>query len=534
MYSHQLLIKDILETPIRNNPDQEIIYKDKYRFTYKQFHARVKKLANLLESLGVKKGDTVAVMDYDSHRYLELYFAVPMIGAVLHMVNIRLTPEQILYTIDHAEDDVLFIHNDFIPTMEQIRGRIDTVKKFVVFGNEELMEKSTINFEGEYEKLLKEQDDQYEFPTFDENTRATTFYTTGTTGMPKGVYFSHRQLVLHTLGVTSALASSPKQNFTQTDVYMPITPMFHVHAWGLPFVATFLGVKQVYPGKYIPDNLLELIKTEEVTFSHCVPTILHMLLNSKKIDSIDLSNWKVIIGGAAFQKVLCKEALERGIDIFTGYGMSETCPILTLAQVNPEDLDAQMDEQIDIRAKTGKPIGLVKLRAVDENMNDIPRDEDSTGELIVQSPWLTKGYFKDEKTSKILWEGGYLHTGDVVNVNEKGYFKITDRSKDIIKVSGEWVSSLEIEDIVNQHAKVKEVAVIAAPHSKWGEIPLVLIVSDEGSKELEKDILRHTKEFVKKGIMARESMLIKIKFVDSIDKTSVGKIDKKELRKKYL
>lgn len=534
MYSHQLLIKDILETPIANNPNQEIIYKDKYKFTYTQFHARVKKLANLLKELGVKEGDTVAVMDYDSHRYLELYFAVPMIGAVLHMINIRFSPEQILYTIDHAEDDILFIHNDFIPIAEQIRGRIDMVKKFVVFGKEDLIEKSTINFEGEYEKLLENQSDEYEFPTFDENTRATTFYTTGTTGMPKGVYFSHRQLVLHTLSTTASLASAPQQNFTQTDVYMPITPMFHVHAWGLPFVATFLGIKQVYPGKYIPDNLLELIKTEKVTFSHCVPTILHMLLNSKKIDSIDLSNWKVMIGGAAFPKTMCKTALEKGIDIFTGYGMSETCPILTTAQVSQEDLDADIDTQVNIRVKTGRPLGLVKIRAVNEQMEDIEANEDETGELVVQSPWLTKGYFKDEKNSKALWAGGYLHTGDMANKNKKGYFKITDRSKDIIKVSGEWVSSLELEDIINQHSSVIEVAVIGAEHDKWGEIPLALIVAKENTKELEKKILKHTKEFIKKGIMARESMLIKIKFVDSIDKTSVGKIDKKELRVKYL
>lgn len=534
MYSHQLLIKDLLFTPADSNPNEEIIYKDQCRYTYTQFKKRVSQLANMLSSIGVKKGDTVAVMDYDSHRYLELYFAVPMIGAVLHMVNVKLSAEQILYTIDHAEDDIILIHNDFLPILQQIRGRIDMVSKYVLLKDEDTINESTITFEGEYEELLASQSDSYDFETFDENTRATTFYTTGTTGMPKGVYFSHRQLVVHTLGTISTLCTAKTQNLTREDVYMPITPMFHVHAWGFPYVATFLGLKQVYPGKYIPDNLLALVEKENVTFSHCVPTILHMLLNSKKIDEIDLTQWKVIIGGAAFPKAMCKKALEKGIDIFTGYGMSETCPILTFAQLSKKDMQSDIDTQVDIRVKTGKPVGLVDMRLVDEDMNDIEADGKSTGELVVKTPWLTKGYFKDEKNSKVLWKGGYLHTGDVANKDANGYYKITDRSKDIIKVSGEWVSSLELEDIIKQHKSVVEVAVVSMPHEKWTEVPLALVIpTQEPSKALEKEILKHTKEYIKKGIMARESMLIKIKFVDEIDKTSVGKIDKKELRKKH-
>ena len=353
--------------------------------------------------------------------------------------------------------------------------------------------------------------------------------------MPKGVYFTHRQLVLHTLGVLSTLGSSPTQNFKQYDVYMPITPMFHVHAWGLPYVATMLGVKQVYPGRYVPDLLLELIAKEKVTFSHCVPTIMHMLFNSSKINEIDLKGWKVIIGGAALPKAMCQEALRRGIDMFTGYGMSETCPILSLAQLTPEMLELDDAAQSDIRTKTGRPMGLVEIQIVDEQMQPLPRDGMSTGEIVVRSPWLTPGYFKDQKNSELLWHGGYLHTGDMAHIDAKGYIKITDRVKDIIKVGGEWVSSLELEDIINQHSSVKEVAVIGINDEKWGERPLALVVVDASKKDehTERTILSHTKEFIKKGIMARESMLIKIQFVESIDKTSVGKIDKKELRKKY-
>ena len=522
---HQLLIKNILQTPIAYNPNQEIVYAKNRRFTYKEFHQRVKKLANALKSMGIKKGDTVAVMDYDSNRYLECYFAVPMIGAVLHTVNIRLSPEQMLYTINHAEDDIMLIHRDFMPLLEQIKGRIDTIKEYITLSDDNSCE---------YEKILSKQSNEFEFEDFDEDTIATTFYTTGTTGMPKGIYFSHRQLVLHTITSLATLASPSTQGrFHRDDVYMPITPMFHVHAWGLPYVATMLGVKQVYPGRYIPDNLLELIKDEGVTFSHCVPTILHMLLNSPKVNEVDLSNWKVIIGGSALPKAMCEEALNRGIDIFTGYGMSETCPILSLAHVDSDKLDAPIKEQAEIRIKSGRAAGFVELKVVDEDMNEIEHNGQNIGEIVVKAPWLTQGYLKDKKNSEQLWRGGYLHTGDIANIDKQGYIKITDRVKDIIKIGGEWVSSLELEDIINQHSAVSEVAVIGVPHSKWGETPLGLVVLKEGKEVNAKDIENFAKDFIKKGIMARESMLLKIKIVDSIDKTSVGKVDKKSLREKY-
>ncbi|MDD2384078.1 MAG: fatty acid--CoA ligase [Sulfurospirillaceae bacterium] len=533
-YNYQLLIKHIFNSPIVNNPNQEIVYRGEIRFSYTQFKKRVRQLANLLTELGVKAGDTVAVMDYDSHRYLECYFAIPMIGAILHTINVRLSSEQILYTIDHAGDSVILVHHDFLPILEQIKGRLD-IGVFIALSEDNILPKTTIPLHGEYETLLSENHDDFDFPDFDENTRATTFYTTGTTGLPKGVYFTHRQLVLHTLGSLSTLASAPNQgNFNQGDVYMPITPMFHVHAWGLPYVATFLGVKQVYPGKYIPDLLLDLIDKEKVTFSHCVPTIMHMLFNSPKIDSIDLSHWKVMIGGASLPKTMCEEGLKRGIDMFTGYGMSETCPILTVAQLTPELLEGTDKEQSEIRIKTGRPMGLVEIKLVDEAMNPVPNDGESTGEIVVRSPWLTEGYFRDTKNSEHLWHGGYLHTGDMAYYDANGYIKITDRSKDIIKVGGEWVSSLELEDILNQHPYVKEVAVIGVNDEKWGERPLALIVADTTRECVtEKELLMHTKEFIKKGIMARESMLMKILFVDSIAKTSVGKINKKELRAQY-
>src|SRR5499426_1967012 len=271
-YGYPLLIKHLLHTPLQRAPEQEIVYRALKRYNYYAFRRRISQLATGLSQLGVGPGATVAVMDWDSHRYLECYFAVPMMGAALHTVNIRLSPEQILYTINHAEDDVILVHADFLPLLEGIKDQIRRVKKFVVLTDGEAPPATTLEVAPEYEAMLEASGEDYEFPDFDENTRATIYYTTGTTGAPKGVYFSHRQLVLHTLAVLAAFGCAGRQGrLHRDDVYMPITPMFHAHAWGFPYAATLLGLKQVYPGRYAPDALLNLIAEERATFSHCVP-----------------------------------------------------------------------------------------------------------------------------------------------------------------------------------------------------------------------------------------------------------------------
>ena len=359
-YHYPLLIKQLLHTPLATAPDQEIVYRDLARHTYREMRDRIGQLASGLSKLGVKPGETVAMMDWDSHRYLECFFAVPMMGAVLQTVNVRLNPEQILYTLNHAGPKVLLVNSEFLPIIEGLKDRIETIEKYVLISDAPHAEQAAIPLECEYEVLLLSGSANYDFPDFDENTRATTFYTTGTTGLPKGVYFSHRQLVLHTLAEAAALALAPTQGrLHRDDVYMPITPMFHVHAWGVPYTATMAGLKQVYPGRYSPEGLLELKAREGVTFSHCVPTILHMLLTHPKIDAYDLTSWKVIIGGSALPTGLAEAALNRGIDIFTGYGMSETCPILTLAQVKTGLLNSPDDKAVNLRVKAGLPIPLV-------------------------------------------------------------------------------------------------------------------------------------------------------------------------------
>ncbi len=536
-YGYPLLIKHLLHTPLAHAPDQEIVYRDLKRYDYRTLRRRIGQLASGLESLGVRPGNTVAVMDWDSHRYLECYFAVPMMGAVLQMINVRLSPEQILYTLNHAGSDVLLVHTDFLPVVEEIQDRFETVKKIVLLADGDERPETSVDTAAEYEELVESGSAEYEFPDFDENTRATTFHTTGTTGNPKGVYFSHRQLVLHTLAVMAALGTSAVQGrFHRADVYMPVTPMFHVHAWGIPYIATVMGVKQIYPGQYEPEMLLDLLEKEKVTFSHCVPTILHMLLDAAAEGDVDLSGWKVIIGGSPLPESMAKTALEQGVDVFVGYGQSETCPILTLAHLTPEMLERDLDEQVEIRTRTGRPVPLVDLRVVEgEEMRDVPHDGESTGEVVVRAPWLTQGYLKEPEKSEELWEGGYLHTEDIGYIDAQGYLQVTDRIKDVIKTGGEWVSSQEIEDILSQHEGVSEAAVIGVEDEKWGERPLAVVVldPDHADEITEEEIKSHVEERVGSGEISKFAVPDRVRFVEEIDKTSVGKIDKKSLREKY-
>ena len=437
-------------------------------------------------------------MDWDSHRYLECFFSVPMMGAVLQTVNVRLAPEQILYTLNHAGATTLLVNSDFLPCLNQIKDKLETVRNFVLITDAAEVLENAIACVSEYERLLATGSPDHEFSDIDENTRATTFYTTGTTGLPKGVYFSHRQIVLHTLGLLAVFGLQPGQGrFHRDDVYMPITPMFHVHAWGFPFAATMAGVKQVYPGRYAAQDLLALKRDEGVTFSHCVPTVLQMLLDSPK--DVNLAGWKIIIGGAALPTSLATAALARGIDVFAGYGMSETCPLLTVAHLKSPLPTA--DEEPALRTKAGIPVPLVTLRIVDEHMRDAERDGKTTGEIVARAPWLTQGYLHNAGASEQLWAGGYLHTGDTGKIDADGYLQITDRIKDVIKSGGEWISSVAIEDIILQHPGVSEVAVIGMPDAKWGERPIALVVTKNHDigKLSAADIQTHIQNYANKG-----------------------------------
>ena len=535
-YQYPLLLKQLWHTPLLQSPDQEIVYRDRTRFSYRQLGQRIGRLASALERLGVKPGDTVGVLEWDSNRFLEAFFAIPMMGAVLQTVNVRLSPEQIAYTINHAGASTLLVNDEFVELLEGLKPQLSKVKTLVVLSDRPSPETGSLAFAGEYESLLAAASPDYDFPDFDENTQATTFYTTGTTGLPKGVYYSHRQLVLHSLCELAFFGMASQQGrFSRDDVYMPITPMFHVHAWGFPWAATLAGVKQVYPGRYEPAMLIKLIKSEGVTFTHGVPTILQMLLNAAAASNTDLAGLKMVIGGSALPKALAKQALAAGIDIFAGYGMSETGPIAAVAHVMSKDLSGDPDQEVEFRTRAGMAAPLVDLRIVDPDMNDVAHDGKSTGEIVLRSPWLTQGYFNNPEGSEELWAGGYLHTNDIAVVTPGGYIHITDRLKDVIKTGGEWVSSLQIEDLITQCPGVAEAAVIGVKDDRWGERPLALVVKKPAGlgDVTELAVKKHLKVFADQGIISKYGIPEKILFIASIPKTSVGKINKKELRERY-
>jgi len=535
-YDYPLIIKKLLNTPLIYAPDQEIVYRDKLRYTYRDLNERIHRLANALEKKGIKRGDTVAVFDYDSNRFLEAFFAVPMMGAVLQMVNWRLSADQITYTITHAEAKLIVINTDFLPILETIREKLDNVETVVVIAEHGAVPETSVTIDAVYEKMIADALPDYDFPDLDENTKATTFYTTGTTGDPKGVHFTHRQLILHTLSFAIALgAYDTIGRFRSDDVYMPITPMFHVHAWGMPYVATLLGVKQVYPGKYEPEMLLKLIVNEKVTFSHCVPTVLQMITTSPAAKQYDLSRWKVIIGGSKLSRGQAKASKNSGITTFTGYGMSETCPIISLSIPQKHMMDWDEDRMLDIVIKTGLPIPLVEFEVLDNDGKPLPHDGMSAGEVVFRAPWLTRSYFKAPDKTKTLWQNGWLHSGDVGHIDENGYLQITDRVKDVIKSGGEWISSLDLENLLSQHEAVLESAAIGIPDEKWGERPMMIVVlkPDFADKVTPDDLKQHMKQAAQDGKLPKYGVPDRYEFVDEIAKTSVGKLDKKVMRQLY-
>ncbi|MCE7761820.1 long-chain-fatty-acid--CoA ligase [Pseudomonas putida] len=532
-YAYPLLIKRLLMSGVRHQPDQQIVYADTLRYTYRELEQRVQRLANVLRAAGVQAGDTVALLDWDSHRSLECFFAVPMLGAVLHTVNIRLSPEQVAYTMNHAGDDLVLVHDDFVPLLEQLHGQLGTVKGYLQLTDGEAAATS-LPVLGEYETLLSAASPEAEFEDFDEQSVATLFYTTGTTGNPKGVYFSHRQLVLHTLNQLGTFGAYDGQPLLRSsDVYMPITPMFHVHAWGVPYTATMLGIKQVYPGRYEPDKLVRLYRDEGVTFSHCVPTLLQMMLDSEQSRHTDFSRWKILLGGSALTHGLARQASERGMLIFSGYGMSETCPLLTLTHLRDEDLALPMGEQVAQRIKTGAPVAMVDLRIVDAAGVEVAHDGEALGEIVVRSPWLTQGYLHEPQMGAELWQDGWLHTGDMGSIDRHGVLEIKDRIKDVIKTGGEWISSLALENLISQHAAVNAVAVVGIPDEHWGERPIALVVCMPGGSLDQVGLEAHLKQFVDSGQINKWAIPRQVHFVADIPKTSVGKINKKLIREMH-
>ncbi|MEM0447170.1 MAG: long-chain fatty acid--CoA ligase, partial [Thermoplasmata archaeon] len=525
-YKFQLNFKNMFPATLRNYPDQEIVYQDIKRYTFSEFYERIKKLAGGLVSIGTKPGDTVAVLDWDTNHYMEAYYAIPMMGATLHTVNIRYPPELIFYTMQHAEDKYVIIRDEFVPLVERAAQLFDFIKGWIIYSdkNEEIKTILTPNYN--YEQIL-ESSEPYEFPDLDENTRATIFYTSGTTGLPKGVTFSQRNLVLHAAALAMAVHIEPLYA-TDKDVFMSLVPMFHVHSWGLPYTTILTGNKYVLPGRYDVKKILELIKNEHVTLSLMVPSILYMILTHPEIENYAkyLEGWKVVIGGAALPKGLAKMAEKFGINTIGGYGLSETCPVLTIALFTNKIKKLKEGERFDYKISTGVPIPFVNIKVVDSLGKEVPWDNRSIGEIVVRAPWLTGEYFKDPEKTEELWRGGWLHTGDLAVVDNLGYLHIVDREKDAVKSGGEFIPSLLLENIISELPEIGEVAVVGKPHEKWGERPVAIVTLK--SKIDKEKIINHLTKYVETGRIQKWWIPDDIIFIESMPKTSTNKIDKKE------
>ncbi len=528
MMDYQLTLRPILERAYKLFPKREIVTKvgpAMHRYTYADLYQRTGQLAHALEKLGVKAGDRVGTLAWNTYRHLELYFGIPCMGAVCHTLNLRLPPDQLIYIINHAADKVIFVDQTLLPLLEKIAAHLKTVEHFVVMTNTPLQ--TSLPNALSYEELLAAEPTEYNWPDLPENTAAAMCYTSGTTGDPKGVLYSHRSCYLHAMSV----CFGDGLGLTSSDIMMPVVPMFHVLAWGLPYAATMLGAVQVFPGPHMtPRDLVELIQAEKITITGGVPTLWLGILNLLESERYDLSSLRsMVVGGSAAPQSLIEGFQKKhNVRVVHAWGMTETSPLGTVCNLKREMFDLPEEEQYHIRAKQGIPSPCVELRAVDEAGKEVQWDGKAMGELQVRGPWVASNYYNDDR-SVGRFEGGWFRTGDVVTIDEEGYIQIVDRTKDLVKSGGEWISTVELESAIMGHPGVLEATVIAVPHPKWQERPLALVVPRPNAEPPSKEsIYAHIAPHFAKWQLPND-----ILFVESIPKTSVGKFDKKVIREQY-
>ena len=507
-------------------PRKEIVTRregGRHRYTYADFGKRVGQLAHALKELSVGPGDRVGTLAWNTYRHLELYFAVPCAGAVIHTLNPRLAPEHLSFVINDAEDNVIFVDASLLPVLQRVAGSLKSVKQFVVMSdgpspNGELRPMVS------YEELIAGRSNQYPWPQLDEQDAAAMCYTSGTTGKPKGVVYSHRSSVLHTLGIAAGGVAP-----TEADTVLPIVPMFHANAWGHPFVATMVGAKQVFPDRFLdPVSLIDLIREEGVTFSAGVPSIWIALLQHLDKTGTNLPGFQMFVGGSAMPAALYDGLTRHGLMVTQGWGMTETSPVAACAI--PKSYIKE-EEQRSVRLKQGLPLAGVELRLADvESGEPVAWDGKNVGEIQVRGPWVTTSYYRGVDPDRVTADG-WLRTGDVANVDPEGYAQIVDRTKDLIKSGGEWISSVELESAIMGHPKVLEAAVIGIPHPKWQERPVAYVVPkpDFKGKVTQEEITEFLRPLVANWWLPDE-----VRFVDEIPKTSVGKFDKKVIRDQAL
>lgn len=527
MMNVPLTIHSMMERAETLFPKKEIISRthDKVTtLTYKQIGERTRRLSSMLKKLGVKEGERVGTLAWNHHRHVEAYFAIPSIGSVLHTINIRLSPQHISYIINHAEDRILLIDEDLVPLVEKIQGELSTVQAYIIMTDKEEILETSLKPVYHYEQLLTEGNPNYQFlKEIDENMPAGMCYTSATTGNPKGVVYTHRSTVLHCM----ALGLADTAALSESDVAMAIVPMFHVNAWGLPFAATWFGTKQVLPGPmFTPEILLEMIQKEKVTVAAGVPTIWLGVLQELEKHDYDLSSMsRILCGGAAAPKsVIAAFEQKYHVPFVHAYGMTETSPLVTLARLKSYEKDLSYEEQLEIRSKQGYLVPGVEMKIVGGN-GEVKWDGSEMGELCLRAPWIAASYYKDERTAE-GFRDGWLYTGDVVTVDEEGCVKIVDRTKDVIKSGGEWISSVDLENALMAHEAVFEAAVVAVPHPKWQERPVACVVRKPNRVVTKEELYEFLQPQFAKWWLPDD-----IVFMEEIPKTSVGKFLKQALRK---
>ena len=531
MMDTPLLISSLMIHAEKNFPEQEIVSvaadNPDHRYTFQDAFKRTRQLANALQSLGIQQGDRVGTLAWNDYRHFELYYAISCSGAICHTVNPRLFPEQLIYIINHAEDRVIFCDPMFVPLLENIQDQLESIEHVIVLTSENHMPESSLPNLLCYETLIAGKSNEYEWPEFDEKTASAMCYTSGTTGNPKGVLYDHRSTILHAY----AAALPDVFGISASDCILPIVPMFHVNAWGTIYAGPLCGSKIILPGSKMGDGetLQRLIESEQVTVSQGVPTVWLALLayleeSGKQIPSLK----RVITGGAACPAVIAQEMQEKhDVYVHVAWGMTEMSPLGTFNQFKPGMEDLEGEELLEAQLKAGRGVYGVEMKITDDDNNELPWDGVAFGSLKVRGPWVLSDYFKAEPGTT-LEEDGWFETGDVATIDERGFMAITDRTKDVIKSGGEWISSIDLENTAINHPKVAEAAVIGVNHPKWTERPLLLVQAKEGEELSKDEILQWYK-----GKVAKWWIPDDVVFVDSLPHTATGKIQKFELRKIY-
>ena len=532
MMNMPLLISSLLQHADRYNGDSEIVSRlvdgDIHRYTYREAHLRTQQFANALLELGVRPGDRLGTLAWNTHRHYEAYFGIAGVGAISHTINPRLFPEQITYIINHAEDKLLFIDETFIPLLEKLSTQLATVEKIIILTDKTDISTSLTNWVA-YEELISNQSDEFKWPTLDEHSASSLCYTSGTTGNPKGVLYSHRSTMIHTY--TAALPDA--FNISARDVVMPIVPMFHVNAWGLPYICTMTGSKIVFPGPAMDgQSLYQLMEAEAVTLSAGVPTIWagvesYLTENQLKLPKLN----RVVIGGSACPDSMIRSfEINHNVEVDHAWGMTELSPLGTYNTFKPKHVALDRDAQLAFKGKQGKVLYGVEMKIVDDGGNELPWDGKTFGDLLVRGPNVLTNYF--QQTEPLLIQDkeklGWFDTGDVATIDPDGYMQITDRSKDVIKSGGEWISSIEIENTAVSHQEIIEAAVIAIPHPKWDERPLLIVVKKQDSALTREKVLEFFVDKVAKWCIPDD-----VVFVDEIPHTATGKILKTKLREDF-